>query len=66
MSTEMDTGESILAGTPAGRYCPSCRSAMVYTGVLRETELGPKAEERCSRCGFTAWKRTLFATEERR
>lgn len=61
----MGTGKSILAGTPADRYCPSCRSAMVYTGVLRETELGPKAEELCSACGLTAWKRTLFATDKR-
>ncbi len=64
MSTEMEAGKSILANTPAGRFCPSCRTAMFYTGVLRETELGPKAEERCSSCGLTAWKRTLFATDK--
>ncbi|MDH3729838.1 MAG: hypothetical protein OES13_01745 [Acidimicrobiia bacterium] len=64
MNTESEATKSILAGSPAGRFCPSCRSEMVYTGVLRSTELGPKAEERCSNCGITTWKRTLFSTDK--
>jgi hypothetical protein len=29
---------------------------MVYTGTLR----GDSEQQRCSSCGFTAWKRAIF------
>lgn len=60
MSSESQTPEKDLAGTASGRFCPKCRSAMVFTGALRHTEAGPSAEGRCSACGFTAWKRHVF------
>jgi len=63
MSSESQTSKETLAGKPAERFCPTCRSAMVYTGGLRRTERGPSAEHRCSACGFTAWKRHVFPSE---
>ena len=63
MSTESGTTKSDLAGTRAGRFCPSCRSAMIYTGAQRQTEAGMTAEERCSTCGFTAWKRSVLGKQ---
>ena len=59
-----DTAKPDMVGQPAGRFCPTCRSPMLYTGSTRETEVGPSTEERCSTCGFTAWKRALTSTDE--
>jgi hypothetical protein len=63
MSTESGTAKSGLAGTRAGRFCPTCRSPMIYTGEQRSTEVGMSAEERCSTCGFTAWKRSVLGKD---
>ena len=49
-------------GQATGRFCPSCRSAMVYTGSQRTTPEGPSAEQRCSNRGYTAWKRLIFGS----
>ncbi len=60
MSSESQTPQEDLTGKSSGRYCPKCRSAMIFTGALRRTEAGPSAEGRCSACGFIAWKRHVF------
>jgi hypothetical protein len=36
---------------------------MIYTGEQRRTEVGLTSEERCSRCGFTAWKRSVLGKD---
>jgi hypothetical protein len=35
---------------------------MVYTGQQRTNELGLSEQERCSTCGFTAWKRLVMGS----
>lgn len=59
MNTDSKRAGQHSAGEEAGRFCPTCRGPMLYTGQQRDTELGLREQERCSTCGFTAWKRML-------
>lgn len=63
MSADSGTTRSDLAGSRAGRFCPTCRSPMLYTGAQRDTEVGITTEERCSTCGFTTWKRSVLGKD---
>jgi len=63
MNTSSDTGSQELAGSPTGRFCPTCRSPMVYTGAMRASASGRSSEQRCSTCGLTAWKRSLVGRD---
>ena len=65
MTVESEMTDSHQEGDPAGRFCPTCRGPMLYTGQQRDSELGLNEQERCSTCGFTAWKRLVLRSDER-
>ena len=46
MDTDSGRAEEHSAGDAAGRFCPTCRGPMVYTGQHRTTERGLREQER--------------------